>query len=36
MFCLNAVKVFSFKQFKEYFLETYVEMASDKIPEIRI
>ncbi len=36
VFCTKAISVFSFKTFKEYFLEAYIQMHSDKTLEVKL
>jgi hypothetical protein len=35
-FCISAVKVFSFKTFRTFFLECYLNMFHDKVSEVRM
>lgn len=35
-FCISAVKIFSFKTFKQYFLEDYMAMVNDPVAEVRM
>ena len=33
---MSAVKIFSFKTFKLFFLEDYMTMVSDRVAEVRV
>ncbi len=35
-FCMAAVKIFSFKTFKTFFLEDYMAMVKDPVAEVRV
>ncbi len=34
--CIAAIKVFSFKTFKTYFLDDYMQMVHDPVAEVRM
>lgn len=34
--CIAAVKIFSFKTFKSYFLDDYMLMVNDPVAEVRM
>lgn len=36
IFCTSAIKVLSYKSFKQHFMPVYLEMAKDKIQDVRI
>jgi hypothetical protein len=35
-FCMSAIKIFSFKTFKTFFLEDYMSMVEDPVMEVRM
>jgi len=36
LFCMSAIRVLSFKTFKQHFMQLYLDMGKDKIQEVRI
>lgn len=35
-FCTQAIKVLSFRKFREYFLDLYISMATDEVSAVKV